>query len=50
MNNILDLIKNGKVPDIPFTVKVENESIIKLAAAAVITAAIIILIGKLVKG
>jgi hypothetical protein len=49
MNEILNAIKTGKVPEIPFVVKVENESIIKLAAAVVIAATIIILISKLVK-
>lgn len=49
MNELLNALKGGKLPEVPFKVTVDNDSIVKLAAAAVITAAIIILISKLVK-
>jgi hypothetical protein len=50
MNQLLNtIVKNGKLPPVEFNVKVENNSIIKIAAAAVITAAIIIFISALLK-
>lgn len=49
MNEILNILKTGKVPEIPFVVKVENESILKLAAAVVVSSVIIILIANLLK-
>jgi hypothetical protein len=47
--SVVSEILNGKVPEVPFTVKVEDSSIIKLSVAAVIAATIIILVAALVK-
>lgn len=49
MKEILNTIQNGKIPEVPFKVTVDNDSIIKIAVAAVMAATIIILIGQLVK-
>lgn len=49
MNEILEILKTGKVPTVPFKVTVENDSIVKLAVAAVLSATIIVLISNIVK-
>lgn len=49
MNEILDILKTGKVPTVPFKVTVDNDSVVKLAVAAVLTATIIILVSQLVR-
>jgi hypothetical protein len=49
MNQILDILKTGKVPEVPFKVTIDNDSILKIAVAAIVAATIIILIAHLVK-
>lgn len=49
MSVLSDFLKDGKVPDVPVKVVVDNDSIFKLALAAIIVVAIILLLTKLLK-
>lgn len=46
-NPLLQSIIDGKLPDVPIEVKIDNESIVKIAVAAVIVVTICILVSKL---
>lgn len=45
----LQTLLSGNVPEVPLTVSVDNNSIARLAGAAIITAVIILLIAKAIK-
>lgn len=46
-NQLIEDILGGKLPDVPIAVKIDNESIVKIAVAAVIVVTICILVSKL---
>ena len=47
MSIISDFFKDGKVPDVPVRVEVDNDSILKLAGAAILVVVIILLFTKI---
>jgi hypothetical protein len=47
--SIIQQFLDGKIPTVPFTVSIEDKSIIKVSVAVVIVVTICILISKIVK-
>ena len=47
--SLLTQLAEGKVPEVPLKLQVDNESIIKLAVTAVIVATLCLLISHLIK-
>ena len=48
-NTIIEDLKDGKLPEIPFSVSVEKDSIVRLAMAELIVGIILILIAALLR-
>lgn len=48
--NALENLMQGKLPELPTSVSFDSKSLVRLSVALVLTAAVIILINKIVKG
>lgn len=46
---IKDLLLDGKVPEVPFTIMVDDKTILKLSIAAIMVATIILLVSAVIK-